>query len=249
MKLWASLDVTLRVMDRTHHLDGKLVLALVAAAVTGVLFWNSWPLYPFKLLVVLMHESGHAAATLLVGGSVDSIRISPNQGGVTLARFPPSLLREVIISSAGYVGSTISGCVLLYVAARAREGRWPLIALAAWCALVAVLYVRDGFTLLFVGGCALALGLVARFGPSLLRRALLVFLAAFSCCYALYDIRDDLLHVAGWPSGTDADALARATFIPAIVWGIAWGLLSLLLVAWTLRRILVSAPPAAAPAM
>ncbi len=236
-------------MDARHQFDGKLLITLVAAAVAGVLFWNSWPLYPFKLLVVLMHESGHAAATLLVGGSVDSIRISPDQGGVTLSRFPPSLLREVVVASAGYVGSTISGCVLLYVAARAKEGRWPLIALAAWCALVTVLYVRDGFTLLFVAGCALALGLVARFGPSLLRRALLVFLAAFSCCYALYDIRDDLLHVSGWPSGTDADALARATFIPAIVWGVAWGVLSLLLVGWTLRRILVHSPTGAAPAM
>jgi len=81
-------------MEARNHLDGKLLFALLAAAVAGVLFWNTWPLYPFKLLVVLMHESGHAAATLLVGGSVEAIRINPYQGGVTLSRFPPSLLRE-----------------------------------------------------------------------------------------------------------------------------------------------------------
>ena len=226
-------------MEPQNHLDGKLLFALAASAVLGVFFWNTWPLYPFKLLVVLMHESGHAAATLLVGGSVDRIAISPDQGGVTLSRFPPSLLRQIIISSAGYVGSTVSGCVLLWTAARSKEGRWPLIALAAWCGLVTVLYVRDGFTLVFVGGCALALGLLARFGAPLLRRGVLVFLAAFSCSYALYDIRDDLLHLAG--SGiSDADALAQATFIPAIVWAVAWGALSLLLVALTLRKILIS---------
>src|SRR5438067_9945293 len=229
-------------MDAQHHLDGKLLFALAISAVAGVLFWNTWPLYPFKLLVVLMHESGHAAATLLVGGSVDLIRISPDQGGVTFSRFPPSLLRQVIISSAGYLGSTISGCVLLWLAARSKEGRWPLIALAAWCALVTVLYVRDGFTLVFVGACALALGLLARYGAGWLRRAVLVFLAAFSCCYALYDIRDDLLHLRSWSGGTDADALARLTFIPAIVWGAAWGALSIALVLWTLRRILIAAP-------
>jgi hypothetical protein len=149
------------------------------------------------------------------------------------------------------VGSTVSGCVLLWIAARSKEGRWPLIALAGWCALVTVLYVRDGFTLIFVGGCALALGLLARFGPSLLRRGVLVFLASFSCCYALYDIRDDLLHVSSWSGGTDADALARATYIPAIVWGAGWGLLSIVLVALTLRRILLSQRRAdtAVPAM
>ena len=235
-------------MDAEHHFDGKLLFALAAAAVLGVLFWNTWPLYPFKLLVVLMHESGHAVATLLVGGSVDRIQISPDEGGVTFSRYAPSLFRSIVISSAGYVGSTVSGCVLLWTAARAKEGRWPLIALAAWCALVALLYVRDGFTLLFVGGCALALGLLARFGASLLRRGVLVFLAAFSCCYALYDIRDDLLHLHSASGGTDADALARATFVPAIVWGVAWGLLSIVLVALTLRRILVLQARADSPA-
>src|SRR5207245_5521127 len=234
-------------MYARHHRAGRLLFMLAAAAIAGVLFWNTWPLYPLKLLVVLMHESGHAAATLMVGGSVDAIRISPDQGGLTLARFPPSILREIAVSSAGYVGSAVSACVLLYVAARAREGRWPLIALAAWCALVTVLYVRDAFTLLFVGGCALALGLLARFGTPLLRRGILVFLAAFSCSYALYDIRDDLLHLAS--SGqSDADALARATFIPAIVWGVGWGLLSIVLVALPLRHILMPERAAAATA-
>src|SRR5258708_28955603 len=207
-------------MEGQHHLDGKLLFALAASAVLGVLFWNTWPLYPFKLLVVLMHESSHALATLLVGGSVDQIRISPDQGGVTMSRFVPTLLHRIVVSSAGYVGSTVSGCVLLWVAARSKEGRWPLIALAAWCALVTLLYVRDVFTLLFVAGCAVALALLARFGAPLLRRGVLVFLAAFSCSYALYDIRDDLLHVSSWSGGTDADALAKATYIPALVWGV-----------------------------
>src|SRR5205823_8580033 len=239
VKLSRQRSVRLRAMEARHHLDGRLLFALAAAAVVGVLFWNTWPLYPFRLLVVLMHESGHAAATLLVGGSVDAIRVSPDEGGLTLSRFPPSLVRQVIISSAGYVGSTVSGCVLLWIAARSKEGRWPLIALAGWCALVTVLYVRDGFTLIFVGGRALALGLLARFGASLLRRGVLVFLATFSCSYALYDIRDDLLHLQSFTGGTDADALAKATFIPAIVWAVGWGLLGIVLVALTLRRILM----------
>ena len=227
-----------------NRFDGRLLFALVASAALGIFFWHAWPLYPFKLLVVLMHESGHAVATLLVGGSVDRIAISPDEGGVTYSRYAPGLVREVIISSAGYVGSAVSGCVLLFTAARAKEARWPLIALAGWTALVTVLWVRDGFTLLFVGGCALVLGLCARFGPSLLRRGLLVFLAAFSVCYALYDIKDDLLHFSSASGHSDADALAHATLIPAIVWGVAWGALSLLLVALTLRRILVERAPA-----
>lgn len=234
-------------MDAEHHLDGKLLLALAASAAAGIVFWNAWPIYPFKLLVVLMHESGHAAATLLVGGSVDQIRINPDESGVTFSRFAPSLLRQIVISSAGYVGSTLSGCVLLWLAARTKNGRWPLVALAAWCTAVAVLYVRDGFTLMFALGCALGLGLLARFGPALLRRAVLIFVAAFSCCYALYDIRDDLLHLSS--SGqSDADALAKITYIPSIVWGVGWGLLSIFLVALTIRSVTRAAAPTAAAA-
>ena len=236
-------------MNVRHQFEGRLLVALAAAAAAGVLFWNTWPLYPFKLLVVLMHESGHAAATLLVGGSVQSIRVSPDQGGLTVSLFPPSLLREIVISSAGYVGSAVSACVLLYLAARSKEGRWPLIALAAWCGLVAALYVRDFFTLAFTGGCAVALLLLARYGAAWLRRGVLVFLAAFSSCYALYDIRDDLFHLRSWSGATDADALARVTLVPAIVWGVAWAALSLGLVLWTIRRILVSSRTVAPAAM
>src|SRR6266849_171052 len=234
-------------VDRaSHHLDTPLLVALAVSFVVGLVFWTAWPLWPFRLLVVLMHESGHAAATLLVGGSVERIQVRPDEAGVTLGRIVPSMWRQIVVSSAGYVGSTVSGCVLLWMAARSRAGRWPLLALAAWTGLVAILWVRDGFTLLFVGGAAFALGMVARYGPSLLRRALLVFLATFSVSYALYDIKDDLLHLAS-RGPSDAAALARLTFIPAVVWGAGWGLLSLGLVALTLRHILASGPPDALP--
>src|SRR5438445_8136633 len=232
----------LQAVGRSHHLDTPLLIALAVSFVAGLVFWTAWPLWPFRLLVVLMHESGHAAATLLTGGSVESIQVRPDEAGMTIGRIVPSIWRQIVVSSAGYVGSTISGCVLLWIAARSRSGRWPLLALAAWTGLVAVLWVRDAFTLLFVGGAALALGLVACYGPSLLRRALLVFLGTFSVSYALYDIKDDLLHLAS-RGASDAEALARVTYIPALVWGLGWGILSLALVVLTLRRILASGPP------
>jgi hypothetical protein len=234
------------------RLETKLLAVLGASFVAGIFFWHTWPLYPFKLLVVLMHESGHAAATLLTGGSVRQIVVDPREGGYTLSLIPAGLWSQIVVSSAGYLGSTISGCVLLVLAARSKSGRWPLVALACWTALVAALWVRDSFTLVFVAAASLVLGLVARFGPSLLRRGLLVFLGTFSVSYALYDIRDDLLHFAS--RGTvqsDADALAQATLVPAIVWGVAWGLLSVVLVALTLRFILggrAKRPSSAAPA-
>jgi hypothetical protein len=131
--------------------------------------------------------------------------------------------------------------VLIFTAARARTGKLPLLLLAAWTFLTALLWVRDLFTLGFTLACTLALFVVARFGNSLVRKLLLAFVASFSVLYALFDIKDDLLHLSG--SGqTDAGALAQVTFIPAIVWGVAWGALSLVLVFFTLRFALRGGP-------
>ena len=216
----------------------ELGLALLASTALGLLFWHGRILWPVKLLVVLMHESGHAAATLLVGGRVESIRLTPAEGGLTTSLYAPTPLRQIVVSSAGYVGSTVSGCVLLWSAARAVAGRLPLCLLAGWTALVAVLWARDPFTLVFAFAATALLGLCARFGPSPLRRFVLAFLAAFSVLYALFDIEDDLLHFQSRGLGqTDADALSQATHVPALVWGVGWGALSLLLVAMTLAGI------------
>ena len=224
-----------------RRLDTNLLLALCLSAAAGVFLWHSWVLFPFKLLTVLMHESGHAAAALLVGGSVDVIKVSPDEGGVTWSRFNPTVLRQIVVSSAGYLGSTVSGCVLMFVASRSKEARVPLYALAVWTGAVAVLWVRDLFTLLFTLGCTAALFVLARVDlPAAVRRSVLAFLASFSVLYALFDIRDDLLHLTARGGGqSDADALASATFIPAIVWGLAWGALSLVLVIFALKWSLI----------
>jgi hypothetical protein len=232
----------------SQRLDTNLLVALGLSALAGVFLWHSWVLFPFKLLVVLMHESGHAAAALLVGGSVDVIKVSPDEGGVTWSRFNPTVLRQIVVSSAGYVGSTVSGCVLMFVASRSKEARIPLYALAVWTGAVAVLWVRDLFTLLFTLACTAALFVLARVDlPAGVRRAVLAFLASFSVLYALFDIKDDLLHLGSRGGGvSDADALANATFIPAIVWGVAWGALSLALVLFALKWSLVGRSQSAA---
>jgi hypothetical protein len=228
-------------------MDRKLIFALLASAALGLFLWHSPVLFPFKLLVVLMHESGHAFASLLVGGSVKSIEVMPNEGGLTRSLVPTALVSRIVVSSGGYVGSTVAGCVLLLLAARTKTAKWPLLFLAGWTGLVSILWVRDLFTLAFALAWTGVLLASARWAPPMLRRGLLVFLATFSALYALFDIKDDLLHL-GPARGSDADALAQITFVPAIAWGVGWGLLSLLLLAVTLRAIVRAKAKAVSPA-
>jgi hypothetical protein len=58
----------------------KQLLYLIALLLLIMLAWDTVFLYPLKLLVVFFHESSHALATLLTGGSVKELVINKDQG-------------------------------------------------------------------------------------------------------------------------------------------------------------------------
>src|SRR5207237_3518151 len=86
---------------------------LIASLAVGLFFWNSPALWPLKILVVMIHETGHAVASLLVGGSVDSVSISSNEAGRCLSRLPDTALGAIVVYSPGYVGSALVAGLLL----------------------------------------------------------------------------------------------------------------------------------------
>jgi hypothetical protein len=97
--------------------------------------------------------------------------------------------------------------------------------LALLFGLVTILFVRNGFGVVFGLGTAVAFGMLA--WKSTPRAAYLIdILAVMSSLYALYDLTDFLLIGAR----TDAAILAQITYIPAFVWAILWSGISLLVV-------------------
>ena len=82
------------------------------AAALLALAWNTIPLRPLRVLVVLIHDRFHALASLLSGGGVLSIEVLSYSGGVTtLAGGSP-----LLVYSAGYLGTALLGSVLLAAA-------------------------------------------------------------------------------------------------------------------------------------
>jgi len=214
-------------------LDWKKLLTVLAAVVVGVVFWDSAVLYPLKLLTVLFHESGHAIAAKLVGGTVDSITIDERQGGLCTFRFQPTFVNQVVTASAGYLGSALSGALLLLVTLRWRAGRYVLAFLSFALVVITVLWARSLFTVGVALAMAAALGLGAKFLPQGASQALATFIAVFNSLYALFDLRDDLWS-AERRAGTDAALLEKATYIPSIVWAVLWTLIAVGLLAGTL---------------
>ena len=225
----------------------RLAILVVCVAV-GLVLWDSPLLWPLKVLVVMIHETGHAVASLLVGGSVDVISVSGNESGQCLSRLPDSALGAVVVYSAGYVGSALVGGVLLLSTYRYGIRRWMLGAAAAWLSVMALLYGRDLFTVAFCLGTAAALGAGARFLPAGAVDVVNLFLAAFCALYAVFDLRSDL-----WDGATrarsDAALLAQLTYVPAIVWAAIWTLASVaILGAFLWRALRAPARPVAARA-
>lgn len=187
---------------------------------------------PLKILVVLLHEMSHALAAWLTGGSVEQISISAQQGGFAVTRGG----NLFAILSAGYLGSLILGAALLMVALRSTADRAVTAALGAIMLLVTLLYVRDLFAVVFCVVAGLVLLGMARFLGHTANDMALRVIGLTSLIYVPYDIFDDT--IARSTLRSDAYMLAEAFGSTAMIWGGIWLVLSRLVIAWCMRRIL-----------
>lgn len=224
-------------MSRSELHPGRAAL-LLGILVAGLFFWDSPVLMPFKLLSVMGHETGHAVAALVAGGSVDSVTVRANESGQCLSRIPESFFAKVLVYSGGYVGSAIIAVVLLLLTFRFNARRFVLYAACVWLTVMGLFYARDAFTLAFCVVMALAFAAGAKWLPDGAVGMLNLFIAGFTALYALVDLKDDLWNGAV-RSQSDAQLLANVTIVPAIVWAVLWTLVSvavLVLGAWVALR-------------
>ncbi len=226
---------------------GKL-LAIAAAVALGLFFWDSAALFPLKLLVVLIHESGHALAAKAVGGQVVSISIDQFQGGLCRFAVAPGKLNEIVTSSAGYLGSALGGAAMLYLTLRLNSGKAVLFGLAAMATAVGGLWARTPFTLAVCAGLAIAFFAAARWLPETAGQLLAFFVAVFCGLYALFDLKDDLWSGAR-RAHSDAGLLARATHVPSAFWAGLWTLLAVAMLGFAISRGARSSGASRSPAL
>jgi hypothetical protein len=232
--------VDLKVMAATSStLDYKRLGLLLALLGVGVVGWH-WPvLTPLKLVAVMGHETGHAAATWVMGGTVQRITVRPGESGECLSMIPSGLMARVAVSSAGYLGGCLGAVVLLVVTFRFGARRKLLLSLSLWLAGMGLLFGKDLFTVLFSLGMAGLFAAAARWLPESLVAGITLFIAAFQALYAVADVRDDLWN-ASVRAQSDAAILANTTGVPAIGWAVVWSAFSvavLVLGGWAALRV------------
>jgi hypothetical protein len=196
------------------------VAILVILIGCTIWLWSTLALYPIKLFVVLLHELSHGAAALLTGGEILSIEISELIGGSCQYRGG----NQLVIASAGYLGSLLWGGLILVIASRTKYSRELGTVIASVMIIATLLWIRNTFGVLFTMGSAILLFGFCRFFPSWMVRTLLQFLGTASCLYVIVDIYEDLIRVSQQDS--DAETLATLTGIPALFWGVMWALIA-----------------------
>ena len=211
---------------RSHWWQLALIFLVVA------LLWDTWAVYPLKILVVFFHELSHGLAAILTGGSIVEIQLSKQQGGVAITQGG----NRFLTLTAGYLGSLLFGGTILLLSARSHNDKAITTTLGLILIAVTLWLVRPwfGFGMWFGLITGAALLLAAQFLGKTINDWLLQIIGLTSCLYAVLDIKSDILDRPELRS--DARMLAELTGIPTIVWGILWLVIALVLTVWFIYR-------------
>jgi len=219
----------------SNKTDWRQLAILIFLAVVIALLWNTFVVYPLRVLVVVFHEFSHGAAALLTGGEIVEIQINHREGGHCITRGGSPF----IIVSAGYIGSLLCGAAILYATSRTRSAHVLSGILGAILLLATLIWVRPfigfgfGFGFAFATVAAIALILTSIYFPHGPNDIVLKVIGLTSCLYAPLDIKSDVFDAGH--AASDATILAHQTGVPAVVWGTLWLIISLIIGFYALR--------------
>jgi len=245
----------------------QLLLLLLATAITLVLWfipYTEYLVYPIRLFVTFIHESSHALVAVLTGGSVQSLTISMDTSGVVYSA-PSGMIGALLTSSAGYLGTTAFGVLMLFLIRRSFSPNKILAALGIFVGAMTIIFtiISPIFNFLTLNAAfssivftVVAGGLLsaALIGIGIYANARTAnFAVAFLAVQCLLNAALDLVNVffinapfVGTDMHTDAANMTAATGVPGIVWVVIWMGISLVMISLGLRLYAVSQNKAAA---
>lgn len=234
--------------NNTERLDPREFRrrALMISVVAVVLVYAVWnvaaldPLiYPFRLFVTYVHESGHSLMAELTGGDIRGFTVNPDGTGVATTA---GGTRELILP-AGYLGAAFFGALLFYLANTVRFARSISVALGVGLVVFSILFARPASngapTALLVGiafGTVLiGIGWRANRTINMLVLTMLATMTSLNAVLDLYFLTrsaDVRLEVPGGVAiRNDAAAFTELVtpFLPASVWAFIWAALAVIM--------------------
>jgi len=229
-----------------------LLIAATISIVLSFIPYAEFLTYPFRIFVTFIHEGGHALAALVTGNSVASLSVAMNASGETYTTLG-GIFSQVMISSAGYVGSMAFGALLLILIRKAIAARIVLLSCGILVFAMTMIFgfikplfwvnAWSGIPFTLLAGLLISAGLVliARFASARVTSFFVSFLAVQCVLNALFDLKTlfSLSSPFGPTVQTDALNMSNATGIPAIFWTVLWIAFALGIL-WFAMRLYVS---------
>ncbi|MEE2828871.1 MAG: M50 family metallopeptidase [Myxococcota bacterium] len=233
--------------------DRRLLLALLTIVVLLNVPFGNYVLYPFKLFSTWVHEMGHGLAALLVGSTIDNLKVFSDGSGLATTLSPPGgggRISRAIIASAGYLGTSIVGAMLLSLRRFRRIERIGTIGFGLLMALSAILWVRNGFgffAILVIAAALILAGLKLKQGGASFLFALLAATCSLNALTSIQTLFGGTRQVGGEVvEHTDAHTVAAQLFLPYWFWAGRWLITSVGLLFVGLRLGLRATPEAEA---
>jgi hypothetical protein len=209
-----------------------LVLASGAVALLAVASPRAWRVT--RIVVTIVHESGHALVALATGRRLSGVRLYRSTAGVTESAGKPTGPGIVLTSAAGYPAPPLLGLGAAALLAAGHLTAMLLLSLVLLAGLV--IAIRNAYGMLAVlvtGGAIAAVSLLA--AP--------VVQAGFGYVMTWFLLLGGVRPVVelagerrqGRSRRTDADQLARLTRVPGGVWVMIFGLLAVAALAVSAR--------------
>lgn len=232
---------------------------LLAATAVSIVIWllATWLVpafgylfYPLQLFATFVHEGSHVLAAVVTGSAVESLSVSPDTSGVVWSR-PSGWFAQLFISSAGYLGTTLFGTLLIVWMRYGFSSRIALYSSAVFVGIMTLVFglvfpifnifsanvTFGGMLFTVISGTVLtaALFATARFASVKWADFGLAFLAVQCLLNSVFSLKDLFIISASTDAQTDAANMAGATGIPSIIWVFVWMALSVLMISIGLR--------------
>ena len=211
--------------------DGRLLLIILAIIIIMNVPYLRFILYPFTLFATWIHELCHGLAGVLMGGKITQLFVYKDGSGLAFTTLPTTK-RRWFVSSAGYQGTAVVGCLLLLLRRTKRGPRSVLMGMGCWMILSVLLWVRNAFGIFIVLLLGVIFVLCAYFLPSGWVRSIYIIIAATTALNAITGIRalfGNNYLVNGDEVETDAHTMGEITALPAVVWALWWMIFALIL--------------------
>lgn len=239
---WGAVDLSFDLLDRVLGTQpdppATLVLITAGLALLAVAVRPSWRLA--RNGITIAHEGGHALAAVLVGRRLSGIRLHSDTSGLTLSKGRPSGLGMALTLLAGYLTPSLLGLGGAWLLV---EGRITLLLWASLVLLFAVLLmIRNLYGLLSVLLAGAAIFGVTSYTEPEVQAA---FAYAFVWFLLLGGVRPvgelQSLRWRGRAPDSDADQLARISWLPGLLWVGFFGLVNLAALGFAVSLLLAPA--------